>query len=419
MDAKTEKKRAFLINLLFIAAVLGLIYVFFKYLFWPVAPFVLSFFFAVLLQKPLRWLVKKTKAKLRGLWSVVLVLLSIGVILVPVILILYNLAGQLREFISYLIGQLADLPKFLADLQELLLKALSFLPDGLYSTVAQKITEVISELSSDFSLSSLGLDGDTVRNTITSGVNGIYNVARSVPSVIIGVVIGIIAWILFTKDYDKVVRFIQLQLPDGKKNLLVEIKQVFSNTILKMIRAYLLIMFITFCELSIGFTIMSIAGIMNNSYLYLIALAICIFDILPVAGSGGILIPWAIVSLIMGNTPQAIGLLIIYVVISVIRQYIEPKIVGDSLGVNPLITLAGLYFGLKLFGVLGMFIVPICLMTVKAFNDTGRIHLWKTENLITVQETTTKAKKPGFFKRRKNKADKDTDDTDSTDSKTE
>ena len=102
MDAKTEKKRAFLINLLFIAAVLGLIYVFFKYLFWPVAPFVLSFFFAVLLQKPLRWLVKKTKDKLRGLWSVVLVLLSIGVILVPVILILYNLAGQLREFISYL-----------------------------------------------------------------------------------------------------------------------------------------------------------------------------------------------------------------------------------------------------------------------------------------------------------------------------
>lgn len=186
-----------------------------------------------------------------------------------------------------------------------------------------------------------------------------------------------------------------------------------------MIRAYLLIMFITFCELSIGFTIMSIAGIMNNSYLYLIALAICIFDILPVAGSGGILIPWAIVSLIMGNTPQAIGLLIIYVVISVIRQYIEPKIVGDSLGVNPLITLAGLYFGLKLFGVLGMFIVPICLMTVKAFNDTGRIHLWKTPYPIAVQETTAKAKKPGFFKRRKNKADKDTYDTDSTDSKTE
>ena len=137
MTEKTEKKRAFLINLLFIAAILGLVYVFFKYLFWPVAPFLLSFFFAMLLQKPLRWLTKKTKQKFRGIRSVLLVLLSIAIILVPVILLIYNLVGQIREFISYLIGQLADLPRFLADLQEILLKALSFLPDGIYSTVSQ------------------------------------------------------------------------------------------------------------------------------------------------------------------------------------------------------------------------------------------------------------------------------------------
>lgn len=413
MTEKTEKKRAFLINLLFIAAVLGLIYVFFKYLFWPVAPFLLSFFFAMLLQRPLRWLTKKTKNKGRGIWSVVLVLLSIAIILVPVILIIYNLIGELREFVSYLIQQLSDFPKFLADLQEILLKAISFLPDDLYSAAAEKITQIISSLTTDFDISALGLSADTVRNTITSGVSGIYNVARNVPSAVIGIVIGIIAWILFAKDYDKVVGFIQLQLPEGKKNLLVEIKQVFSNTIFKMVRAYLLIMFITFCELSIGFTILSVAGIMNNSYIYLIALAICIFDILPVAGSGGILIPWAIVSLIMGNTAQAIGLLVIYAVISIIRQYIEPKIVGDSLGVNPLITLAGLYFGLKLFGVLGMFIVPILLMTLKAFNDTGRIHLWKTMNPIPVAATAPKepkAKKSFFKKRRKKETETDRSD---------
>jgi predicted PurR-regulated permease PerM len=110
----------------------------------------------------------------------------------------------------------------------------------------------------------------------------------------------------------------------------------------------------------------------------MIAIAIAIFDILPVAGSGGILIPWAIISLVLGYLPRAIGLLVIYAVITVIRQYIEPKIVGSSLGVNPIVTLAGLYFGLKLFGVLGMFIVPIGLMTLKAFNDAGRIHLYKS-----------------------------------------
>lgn len=399
MNSKTEKKRAFLINLLFIAAVLALIYVFFKYLFWPVAPFLLSFFFAMLIQKPLRWLTSKTNGKGRGIWSVVLVLLSIAIILVPIILLIGNLLRELRDFITYLIGQLSDIPKFLADLQEMLLKALSFLPDNLYSTAAQKITEIISSLSTDFDLSTIGLTSDTVKNTITSGVTGIYNVARNVPSAILGIVIGIIAWILFAKDYRYVVNFIQLQLPESKKNLLVEIKQVFSNTILKMVKAYLLIMFITFCELSIGFTILSIAGIMNNSYIYLIALGICIFDILPVAGSGGILIPWAIVSLVMGNTAQAIGLLVIYVIITVIRQYIEPKIVGDTLGVNPLITLAGLYFGLKLFGVLGMFIVPILIMTVKAFNDTGRIHLWNTMTPISISAKNSEKPKNGFFKK--------------------
>ena len=62
----------------------------------------------------------------------------------------------------------------------------------------------------------------------------------------------------------------------------------------------------------------------------------------------------------------------LYVVITVIRQYIEPKIVGQTLGVNPLVTLMGLYFGLKIFGFIGMFLVPLAVMTVKAFNDTGR-----------------------------------------------
>lgn len=410
MNSKTEKKRAFLINLLFIAAVLALIYVFFKYLFWPVAPFLLSFFFAMLIQKPLRWLTSKTNGKGRGIWSVVLVLLSIAIILVPIILLIGNLLRELRDFITYLIGQLSDIPKFLADLQEILLKALSFLPDNLYSTAAQKITEIISSLSTDFDLSTIGLTSDTVKNTITSGVTGIYNVARNVPSAILGIVIGIIAWILFAKDYRYVVNFIQLQLPESKKNLLVEIKQVFSNTILKMVKAYLLIMFITFCELSIGFTILSIAGIMSNSYIYLIALGICIFDILPVAGSGGILIPWAIVSLVMGNTAQAIGLLIIYVIITVIRQYIEPKIVGDTLGVNPLITLAGLYFGLKLFGVLGMFIVPILIMTVKAFNDTGRIHLWNTMTPISISTKNSEKPKNGFFKKFRKKGSQKNDE---------
>ncbi len=378
MTSKVEKRRTFLINVAFLAVVLGLVYIFFKYMFWAAAPFLLSFFFAVLMQKPIRWLDKKTKHKCHGLWSVLLVFLTIAVILIPLILLLAEFTTQIVNFINYLIDQLSDFPQFMATLQAEILKLISFLPESIYDSVSETVINTIGGLVNDFDLSKIGISAGTVTNTITSGVSGVYSVVKNVPSALIGIVIGIVAWIFFTKDYDHIVKFIRLQLPESKKNLLVEIKQVFSKTILKMVRAYALIMFITFCELAIGLTILKFIGVMNNSYTFIIAIAIAIFDILPVAGSGGILIPWALIALISGDVGQAIGLIVIYIVISIIRQYIEPKIVGDSLGVNPLVTLAGLYFGLKLFGFMGMFIVPILVMTLKAFNDTGRISLWKS-----------------------------------------
>lgn len=377
MNTTVEKRRNALINMAFIVVVLGLIYVFLKYCFAIAAPFLLSFFFAVLLQRPLRWLDKKTKHKCHGLWSVILVLAVIAIILIPIGLILAALFREIGSFVNYLSDQLSDLPTFLVTLEKELLSFLKFLPGGLYTTVSDKITVFFGGLINDFDLSTIGIDTKSITNGITTSINGVYNVAKNVPSVLIGLVIGIIAWIFFTKDYRYIVNFIKLQLPDGKKNLLVEIKQVFSKTILKMVRAYLIIMFITFCELFLGMSIMNLAGIMNNSYIFIMAICVAIFDILPVAGSGGILIPWSIINLIIGNYSLAIGILIMYAIITVVRQYIEPKIVGSSLGVHPLITLAGLYFGLKLFGFMGMFIVPISVMTIKAFNDTGRIHLYK------------------------------------------
>lgn len=378
MPDKVKKRRDAIINVAFAAMILGLIYVFFKYCFGVTAPFLLSFFFAVLLQKPLRHLDKKTKNKFHTLWSLLLVLLCIIIILGPVITIIALIGREIGSFISYLTDQLSDLPAFLATLEKEILNLLQFLPDSVYTTVSDTISDFFSRMINNFDLSELGIDMNSITSGLTTGVSGIFGVVRNIPSILIGIVIGIIAWIFFTKDYDYIVNFIKLQLPEGKKNILSEMKQIFSSTVLKMVRAYALIMFITFCELFLGLSILNWTGIMNNNYIFMIAIAIAVFDILPVAGSGGILIPWSIISLVLGDYSKAIGLIVIYVVISVIRQYIEPKIVGSSLGVHPIVTLAGLYFGLKLFGFLGMFIVPITVMTLKAFNDAGRIHLYNS-----------------------------------------
>lgn len=376
MNPKVAKRRDFLIDLVYVMAILGLVYVFFKYCFGIAAPFLLSFFFAVILQRPLGWLDKKTKNKMHTFWSIVLVLLCVAIILGPVISIIAALFREVGNFISFLGEQLNDLPTFLVTLQNEILKAIKFLPDGIYTSVSENITQFFGNLINDFDVSKLGINMSSITSGLSNGISGVYSVVKNIPSILISVVIGIIAWILFTKDYKKVVKFIKLQLPDKHKNLLSETKKIFSSTILKMCRAYGLIMFITFCENFLGLTILNLIGVMKNSYVFVIAICIAVFDILPVAGSGGILIPWALIALVSGNVGQCVGLLILYAVITVIRQYIEPKIVGDSLGVNPLVTLAGLYFGLKLFGFMGMFIVPICVMTLKAFNDAGRIHLY-------------------------------------------
>lgn len=379
MPTKVEKRREFLINLLFVIAMLALIYIFFKYLFWVTAPFVITFFCAIILQRPLRWLDKKTNKKMHTFWSIFLIVISLAIIIGPLSFLLSLLLSKLAEFAKYLTDLISDIPNFLTTLENEILNFGKFLPEGIYDsfreTVTNAFTGLLNEANSESS--ALNLDFESIKNGVTSGISGVYGVVKNIPSILIGIVIGIIAWIFFTKDYNQIVRFIQKQFPAGKKNLLVEIKQVFTKTILKMFRAYGLIMCITFFELFLGFSILRMLGIMQNSYFVWIAAGTAIFDILPVAGSGGVLIPWALLSLIMGNYKQAIGLIIIYAVITVIRQYIEPKIVGESLGVHPIITLMGLYFGLKLFGFIGMFIVPITVMTLKAFNDSGRIQLWK------------------------------------------
>lgn len=384
-----EKRRDFIINFAFLALILALVYVFFKLAFWIVAPFLLSFFFAMLLQRPLKWLDKKTKDKLHGFWSIVLVVLSICIVILPLVFILAALVNKVIDLVTYIAEQLKDISSFLATTENWILNTLSFLPEGVYESVRTTITEFFDKLQPDAgadAAASVNLlksfDFNKIRSGLTTGVSGVYSVLKGVPSVLIGVVIGIVAWIFFTKDYKFVVGFIKNQLPKEKSNVLSDLKQVFYKTIVTMFKAYGIIMFITFIELLIGFGVMTVFGIMKNPYFALIAVAIAVFDILPVAGSGGVLIPWAVFSFVNGNFKQGIGLIVVYVLISAIRQYIEPKIVGTSLGVHPLVTLAGLYIGLKLFGFMGMFLVPLTVMTLKAFNDSGRIKLWKSSTEI-------------------------------------
>ena len=117
--------------------------------------------------------------------------------------------------------------------------------------------------------------------------------------------------------------------------------------------------------------------IRDRDYALLIALLTAIVDILPVLGTGTVRIPWAAAMLILGNFPLGIGLLILYAIITVVRQMLEPRVVGKQIGLYPLVTLVCMFVGTYLFGFVGLFGLPIIATVLVQLNQSGDIHLFK------------------------------------------
>ena len=128
-------------------------------------------------------------------------------------------------------------------------------------------------------------------------------------------------------------------------------------------------MTITFFELYLGVSLLKIPAAP------ILALLVAVVDILPVLGTGTVLIPWGLVLLILGNTFLGVGILVLYLVITVVRQTLEPKIIGSQVGLHPIVTLLCIYAGAQLIGVVGIFAFPVIATVIKKLNDEGTIHV--------------------------------------------
>ena len=137
----------------------------------------------------------------------------------------------------------------------------------------------------------------------------------------------------------------------------------FSSAAKRYLRAYFWLFLLTLGELLVGFFLLGIR------YAFLLALLTAFLDILPVLGVGVILVPFAVFLLAVGQTGRGIGLLILYAVITVVRQVAEPHLVGKSLGLHPILMLLSLYVGLGVFGVAGFLLGPAIALIAKAVFD--------------------------------------------------
>ena len=151
-----------------------------------------------------------------------------------------------------------------------------------------------------------------------------------------------------------------------------------------LFRSYFLaqfrIMFVVAVILAVGFLIL------GDQYGILLAILIAILDFLPLFGTGTALFPWAVVKLLSGEAAFAAGLILLYALTQVVRQIIQPKIVGDSMGIPPLMTLFFLYVGFKVRGLSGMILaVPVGLVGVKLF-EYGAFDSFIEQVKLLIQE---------------------------------
>lgn len=354
-----EKQKRLIVKALYIGLIGFLAYITIQYGLELLSPFLLAFLIAYMLKRPAKFLARKIHLPYKPV-ALLLVLLFYGTVG-----ILAALLGI--KVVTWAIDFGSSLPAMYTAHVE---PALSALFSDIEASIVRMDPALVTTVSDMFNQFIQSL-GQLVTNLSVRAVGTLANFASSLPGLLVKILLMIISTFFIAGDYEKLVGFASRQLPTAVRSLLLRIKEYVVGTLFVCIRSYLLIMTITFVELTLGLTILGISNSM------LIAFAISIFDILPVLGTGGIMIPWMLISVVRGRYTLAIGLLVVYLVITVIRNILEPKIVGSQIGLHPVVTLASMFVGAQLFGILGLFSFPIMLSLLRHLNDTGTIKLFK------------------------------------------
>ena len=374
-----EKRRSMLINFTFYALLIAGYYFFMKFAFWLVAPFGVAFLVAMFLQKPIRAISKKTKIK-KNILAAVAVLLIIALIASLAVLVGYKIFVEFRGLGQFLASKLNDLPNLIQTVEAWITSHLKFLPDSIESTAVEAINNfadrllllVVEQKNTFGQTAASGID----LSALATPLGGLLSTAKQIPAFFTAVLISIIACFFLTCDYDNFTKMIKSAVSESHEASLVKTKKLFGDILGKMVKSYSTIILITFCEVAIGLNILKLTGVFDGGYIIAISIVTAFVDIFPVLGTGTIMVPWAIINFFSGNFGLGIGLLVLYATITVIRQILEPKLVSMNVGMHPVITLMGMYLGVQLFGVIGIFTLPITFFLVKALNDEGIIHLW-------------------------------------------
>ncbi len=320
----------------------------------------LPFALALLVCMPIRRLARKISKKTRLNFKLCAV--------ICLVLILTALGFLLKLGLSLLCGEILSLYDRLINDPRLILE--------FFEGVSQKIREaggffsIFDKLSEKEEL--LGItenlklyfSGAINRAILSVGqkISGVaVNTAAKIPSVILFFVVFFSSCFYFSCDDGKISNFFIKLLPAETKPSLPRLKKSVKEVIFGYIRASLLLCFITFFIVLVGLLCI------GCRYAILLSLLVAIIDLLPILGAGVILLPWSLFCFLWADIKTGVALLIIWVIVAVVRQTVEPKLIGKRIGLHPLATLAAVYIGAKLAGVAGIVAGPLVAVGIKEF----------------------------------------------------
>ena len=338
-----------LVSLVFsLTATVLFIYVGIKAIFYFM-PFVIGWILSVIAGPLVTFLEKKLKImkRLGSAITIILVLaLCIGLI--------YLIISQIWEEISVLIR---NFPSMYHDLERGL-SQIGTHGNALFERFPEQIQNSWATLMNNLDDTASSLIGRIGEPTIE--VAG--NVAKRIPSVLIGTIVAFVSAYFFIADKENLGEWVKKVVPKSITSRLLLVGENLKYAMGGYFKAQFKIMGVVFAILLVGFTLMQIR------FSILLAIVIAFLDFLPFFGTGTALIPWAIYKFLVGDYKMVAALVILYGVTQLVRQLIQPKLVGDSMGLNPLYTLFLLYLGYRVGSVLGMiFAVPIGLILLNLY----------------------------------------------------
>jgi len=333
------------IRLALAALAVGLLCSMGRFLFSLTAPFVFALMAAAALNPAIRWLQRRLGWS-RPLLTLLTLLLLFGLVGGALWLVGYTVAGELLSLAQNWDQILLRLEELVGELEQLAARLWAMLPVSLAGTGEDLMGALVAWLQS------------TIGPLLQGLAAVVTNKAVALPSFLLALVIFLMALYFLTADYPYLRTWAVQHTSASVTRFFSQVKQTALAAFGGYLKAELMLSVGVFFILLIGFVLT------RQSYGLLLALGLAVLDFIPIVGAGTVMVPWAVIALFTQDYVTAVNLMLIWGVIALFRRVMEPKFVGNQTGLSPILSLFSIYVGMKIAGVLGMILGPICTLVL-------------------------------------------------------